>query len=185
MKDYAKLEMPSKERRWKRLQKKHQDGLRISFDLIASSHAKQQTLDQKSFTATTFEQHQLVKPMQTELSKLDLIIHQEVEKLSLSAINGVVSTGKKIENIEYGARQMTYFLLFWFYLIGIVIGFFIIRMITSKIKLGNELADNIADGNYTDKVEVNSQDELSDLIQSLNGIAQSLKDKNQDNTQAN
>ena len=128
MKDYARLEMPSRKQRWKRLQEDHQKKLQASMDNIAAINNQHNELIEQEFSAINADRQEEANKLEAELISQETILHQELNTLSIAALGGVSSSGNKIHNIEYGARQMTYFLLFWFYLIGIVVSFFIIRI---------------------------------------------------------
>ncbi len=135
MKNYAKLEMPSTKRRWKRLQEKHQIELQTSFDIISVTFTAHKTIALQFFNALAESKVEIADRYLLQLRDLDETLHLEIDKLTRSAYNGIASSDKKIHNIEYGARQMTLFLLFWFYLIGIILGIFVKKMLDSQLKV--------------------------------------------------
>lgn len=134
MKNYARLEMPSTKRRWKRLQANHQTELQASFDMISVTYTAHKAMALQVFNALAESKEEIADNYLLQLHDLDETLHLEINKLTRSAYNGVASSGKKIHNIEYGARQMTLFLLFWFNLIGIILGVFIKKMLDSQLK---------------------------------------------------
>ncbi|MCP3673661.1 MAG: hypothetical protein GY829_04215, partial [Gammaproteobacteria bacterium] len=134
MKNYAKLEMPSTKRRWKRLQENHQTELQASFDMISVTYTAHKAIALQVFNAMAEGKVETVAKHLLQLHDLDETLHLEIDKLTRSAYNGIASSDKKIHNIEYGARQMTFFLLFWFYLIGIILGVFIKKMLDSRLQ---------------------------------------------------
>lgn len=137
MKNYSKLEMPSTKRRWKRLQEKHQTELQATFDMISTTYTTHEAIASQVFNALAERKMETAASHLQQLSNLDDTLHLEIEKLTRSAYNGIASSDKKIHNIDYGARQLSFFLLFWFYLIGIILGVFIKKMLDSSLKVNN------------------------------------------------
>ncbi len=171
MQGYARLLMPSDSIRWQRLQAERQQAIQASLDDLAKTTAQHNEIVQQGFASIRSGRTEEAKNLELHLKELDELLHQELGKLSAAAYSGVTNSGKKIHNVVYGARQITFFLLFWFYLIGIVAGSFLIKMIVSTIKTATGFAKDIADGNCSDRVDVKSQDELGCLLQELNRVA--------------
>lgn len=171
MKNYARLEMRATKARWIRLQEQRQKELQTSLDEIGNKIERQREMFSKSLNGITDSGIDDSVDLQSELDDIDETIHQELEKLREAAKNGINASEKKLHHMEYGARQLTLFILFWFNLIGAIIGYFIIRSIVRRINSAAEFANTIADGKSADKLDVKNQDELGNLKQALNNLA--------------
>ena len=175
MKEYSKLEMPSNKRRWVRLQNEHQQALQLSLDNIKTTFSTHEKLTQAKFLTLSESEILETTDFEIQASELNNKIHQEISVLTTAAYNGITSSGNKIGNIEYGARQLTYFLLFWFYLIGIAVTVVIIKMISSRLKIASDFAKKMANGDECANLEVKNNDELGQLMQSLNDSASLIR----------
>lgn len=173
MKDYAKFEIPSQKRRWKRLQDDRQQEIQTSLDNILVTFEQVNELSQESFKFMNNDQ-QKVENAVLQILELDKVLHTEVASLTEATFTGISSSSTKVEHIDYGAVQLTYFLLFWFCLIGLIVSYFVIRMVIRRINVATEFANKIAEGEQNDKFEVTNQDELSQLMQALNNIKVSV-----------
>jgi|GEM_PF-6056768 len=171
MKDYAKLEMPSEKRRWKRLQAKRQKEIQAGLDNMGVAALQHNKLTHQVFEVFASPQRPEAIEAETQMLALEKTMHEELTRLSLAAYSGITSSGKTIQNIAYGAKQMSLFLMFWFSLIGLSAGYFIIRMIVSPIKNAVTFASKVADGGYSKPLEAANKDELGELAQALNKIA--------------
>lgn len=172
MKDYAKLEMPSEKRRWKRLQAKRQKEIQTGLDNMGVAALQHNKLTHQVFEVFTRSQqpHEAIEA-ETQMLAFEKTMHEELTRLSLAAYSGITSSGNTIQNIAYGAKQMSLFLMFWASLIGLSAGYFIIRMIVSPIKNAVTFANKVADGGYSKPLEAANKDELGELAQALNKIA--------------
>ena len=61
-------------------------------------------------------------------------------------------------------------------ILGVVVSFFATRVMTSSILQMNDVAKQIANGNFDKRVEIRSEDELGELAKSFNQMAQSLEE---------
>lgn len=176
MKDYTKLQMQSDKVRWKRLQVEHQKALQTRLDNLIVKINQHKELAQQSFNSISNGNLADAKNLESQLIAQDQIFHQEIEQLSVVAFAGISNSTKKIHHIEYGARQITLFILFWFYFIGIIVGGIIIKMISSSLKNVITYADEISAGHYK-SIAVTQRDELGHLTCTLNDIAKSLEER--------
>lgn len=86
--------------------------------------------------------------------------------------------GKKIEPLN---AQMTKILTLSFYVtflitsMALTILFFIFRKFTTPIIKIRNVAEQVADGNYNEKVYVSSKDEIEDLANAINNMTNKLK----------
>jgi methyl-accepting chemotaxis protein len=60
-------------------------------------------------------------------------------------------------------------------LVGVVVGFFITRAITLPLKQAVEMVQQVSTGDLTLQLEVKSQDEIGQMVRSLNGMVDNLR----------
>ncbi len=170
---FARLEMRATKARWIRLQDQHQEKLQVSLDEIGSKIQKQDELTKEYLKSRENSSVEEIKSLQTQFQTIDQALHEALELLRKAATNGISTSEKKLHHMEYGARQLAIFLLFWFNLIGVILGYFIIRSIVRRIKSTTDFAVSIAGGGSCKPAEIKNQDELGQLMQAMNKIANS------------
>jgi len=171
MKNYARLEMRATKARWLRLQNERQKDLDASLANMATIFKQQNQLATQTFQFIRDTNVDEAINLQLQLTDLDKLLHQELELLLQAAYNGIITSEKKLHHMEYGAIQLSIFLLFWFMLIGAIIGYFTIRAIVRRINKATTLARHIVEEKDCAITEENSNDELGKLTQELNKIA--------------
>jgi len=170
MKNYAKLEMPSTKRRWKRLQEDQQKLLNSHFDKFAQLQIEHEQLSNKALSVITSGEILETQSLEVQIEEIDSKLHSEIDTLSKAANNGIASYDNKIIHLDFGARQIIYFLLFWFCLIGIVVAYVIARLIISQIKIADDFANKIVSGETPEPMEIKTQDEFGELMKTMNKI---------------
>ena len=173
MKDYAKFQIISKKARWKRLQEEQQKAIDEHLDEITSTLKNRRELASQSISQTDSEQIETRMHLESAIITLEEKLHTHLHQLNVDALDGINSSAKKIHNTQYGARQITLFLFFWFCLIPGIAGYFIIKMISSSTHEAKALAQKLSDGIYGDTITVSRNDELGELQQLLNQISNS------------
>lgn len=175
MKNYARLEMRATKARWLRLQNERQKELDASLANMATILKQQNQLATQTFQFIRKANINEVINLQLQLTDLDELLHQELDMLLQATYNGIITTEKKIHHMEYGAIQLSIFLLFWFILIGTILGYFTIRAIVRRINNATTFARQIAEAEDCGITEVNNNDELGQLMVQLNKLVPQVK----------
>jgi len=177
MSNFARLEMRATKARWIRLQDQRQKQLQTSLDVIGSKIKQQTDLANERFKSIGTNSTAEVTSLQMLFDTLDQVLHRELTNLREATNNAISTSEQKLHHMEYGSRQLSMFLLFWFNLIGAILGYFIIRSIVRRIKSATTFAQKIAEGDLSGQLEVKNQDELGQLSQAMNGIVSSTANK--------
>jgi len=175
MKNYARLEMRATKARWLRLQNERQKELDASLANMATILKQQNQLATQTFQFIRKANINEVINLQLQLTDLDELLHQELDMLLQATYNGIITTEKKLHHMEYGAIQLSIFLLFWFILIGTILGYFTIRAIVRRINNATTFARQIAEAEDCGITEVNNNDELGQLMVQLNKLVPQVK----------
>ncbi|MCP4273721.1 MAG: hypothetical protein GY781_17485 [Gammaproteobacteria bacterium] len=170
MKNYARLEMRATKARWLRLQNERQKDLDASLANMTTLLKQQNQLAAQTFQFIRDTHVSEAINLQQQLTDLDKLLHQELELLLQATYNGIITSEKKLHHMEYGAIQLSIFLLFWFILIGAILGYFTIRAIVRRINNATTFARQIAEAEDCGITEVNNTDELGQLMQQLNKL---------------
>ncbi|MDR0847299.1 MAG: cell wall metabolism sensor histidine kinase WalK [Lactobacillales bacterium] len=104
--------------------------------------------------------------------------YHPITKDNDAALIGMLIVKADIEP-SYSEVRQTAFLFFSASILSIVIcagvAFLVSRSITTPIKEIKDAAISIADGNYSQEIEVTGKDELSDLAATINGLSTTIK----------
>jgi len=119
---------------------------------------------------------------QETLEKFDSEADSVGEKM-LESIGGIEDAAKAtIQKIETQTSDTTNFQIKLLSIIGLVgvifslaLGIFITKMITKPIFLASEFAKKIAQGDLTQRIDMDQKDEIGMLVQSLNAMSQNLR----------
>ncbi|MDZ7672907.1 MAG: HAMP domain-containing methyl-accepting chemotaxis protein [Halanaerobiales bacterium] len=119
-----------------------------------------------------------------KLHNMELIKDQNKEQMDLSA-DKFIASANNLEKIQLTDMQMVQQdairnLIISFIialLLGVLMAYIITKSITKPINLSVDFAKDIADGNLTsDKIEVDTNDEIGILAGALNGMQDNLRD---------
>lgn len=91
---------------------------------------------------------------------------EESTKLDYAAAQNAYTSGR---NLMVGIAAFAV-------LLGAVIAFFIMRSVTAPLAEAGKIAARVADGDLTSRIEVTSQDETGQLLQSMKTMNENLKD---------
>lgn len=101
------------------------------------------------------------------LQELDAFI-KRIEKITKESAS---KAGKEERNAFTGMMAMTIASLF----LGLAMGFFISRAITKPIKKGVVFAKAMADGDFTQTMDIRQKDEIGELVDALNQMGTNLR----------
>jgi methyl-accepting chemotaxis protein len=99
---------------------------------------------------------------------------QQAQALSLAATDASTTISTESASMLNKASTVVLSVLVAAMLIGIFLAWFITRMITRPIIMGVKFAETIANGDLTQKLDLNQKDEIGQLAAALNGMVERL-----------
>ncbi len=119
-----------------------------------------------------------------KLHNMEIIKDQNKEQMDLSADKFIASANNleelqlaDMQTVQQDAIRNLIISFIIALLLGVLMAFIITKSITKPINLSVDFAKDIADGNLTsDKIEVNTNDEIGILAGALNGMQDNLRD---------
>jgi methyl-accepting chemotaxis protein len=125
----------------------------------------------------------LVKSGQLDQAKKLLLSEvREVQRGYLEALNELITfqtdlskqAGEKAEHMAQAAMRLISILLITALALSVILAFFIVRSITGPVGKASALAETMAKGDFTAKLDINQKDEIGLMAASLNAMAGQL-----------
>ncbi len=114
----------------------------------------------------------LMKPFKGHIYTFE----SNVKILLAAALVKMDTTSKSIIASGKSSRRTIGFLLVAGLILSLLLGFVLKALITGPINAVVNFANNMADGDLTQRIDLNQQDEIGTLINSLNHMSENLKD---------
>ncbi|MCP3923803.1 MAG: HAMP domain-containing protein [Desulfobacterales bacterium] len=123
-------------------------------------------------TLTPQKGNALMKPFKDHI----YIFESNVKILLAAALAKVDAKSKTIISSGKSSRIIIGFLLIVGFVLSLLLGFVLKALITGPIIAVVNFANNMADGDLTQKIDLKQKDEIGTLINSLNHMSENLKD---------
>lgn len=119
---------PWKIEQQKKRQRKHLDKL----DKLSEDYGQYHSLNQIALRLISSSELTELKEVMSQLEKLESTTHEFLNEMSTTLTNIVAKKQKKVAHLEYGAKQIMVYALFWFVFLGTIASFLIAKTIPSS-----------------------------------------------------